>query len=121
MQFRVRFSVLTMALCLMSIARPATAHETDQFTLPAGREFADIGDELTKTAYTAIEKGVNKINGRIKGEIDAGHSTEDLHTADAIAASVNSQFPAALFLIDDYDKRVLLPASKMNYPGKIVG
>jgi hypothetical protein len=26
-----------------------------------------------------------------------------------------------MFLIDDYDKRVMLPSSKMNYPGQIVG
>src|SRR5688500_4582661 len=113
--------LLSVALCLMTIAPSAIAHETDQFTLPAGREFADIGEELTITAYTAIEKGVNKINGRIKGEIEAGRPAEEHHTPDAIAAAVNSQFPPALFLIDDYDKRVLLPGSKMNYPGKIVG
>lgn len=120
MSFRVRTTLLllSVALCLAS---PAAAHETDQFTLPAGREFADIGQELTKTAYTAIEQGVNRINSRIKGEIDAKRTGEEFHTPDAIAAAVNGQFPPALFLIDDYDKRVLLPASKRNYPGQIVG
>ena len=113
---------LAVALSLVATRAPlARAHETDQFTPPAGREFADIGDELTKTAYTAIDKGVNKINGRIKGEIDAGRSGEQYQTPDAIAASVNSEFAPAMFLIDDYDKRVLLPGSKMNYPGQIVG
>ena len=113
--------LLTVALCLAPFASSANAHETDQFTLPAGREFADIGDELTITAYTAIEKGVNKINARIKEEVDAGRSAEEHHSPDAVAAAVNSQFPPAVFLIDDYDKRVLLAGSKMNYPGKLVG
>ena len=111
-----------IALSLMVTRAPvARAHETDQFTPPAGREFADIGEELTKTAYTAIDRGVNKINAKIKGEIDGGKSGEQYETPDAIAAAVNSEFPAAMFLIDDYDKRVLLPASKMNYPGELVG
>ena len=67
-----------IALSLMVMRAPlARAHETDQFTPPAGREFADIGDELTKTAYTAIDKGVNKINAKIKGEIDAGRSAQE--------------------------------------------
>jgi cytohesin len=105
----------------MSLAPMARGHETDQFTPPAGREFADIGDELTKTAYNAIDRGVNKINAKIKGEIDAGKSGEQFQSPDALAASVNSEIPPAMFLIDDYDKRVLLPASKMNYPGEIVG
>ena len=67
------FLVSVVALSLtMSRAPLALGHETDQFTPPAGREFADIGDELTKTAYTAVDRGVNKINAKIKGEIDAG-------------------------------------------------
>ncbi|MEA2711922.1 MAG: hypothetical protein QOF78_4523 [Phycisphaerales bacterium] len=121
MSFRARFTLLALALCFLAVARPARAHETDQFTPPAGREFAEIGDELTKTAYTAIEKGVNKINGRIKGELEAKQSVAELQTADAIAASVNSQFPPALFLINDYDTRVLTAGAKQNFPGQIVG
>ena len=123
MSARIRTNPLPVfvALCVMAVAGVARAHETDQITPPAGREFAEIGDELTKTAYTALEKGVNKINGRIKGEIEAKRTGEEFHTPDAIAAAVNSQFPPALFLIDDYDKRVLLPGSKANFPGQIVG
>ena len=114
-------ALLAFALGLASFALTANAHETDQFTLPAGREFADIGDEFTKTAYTAIEKGVNRLNARIKSEIDGGRKADELHSPDAVASSVNSQFPPALFLIDGYDKRTLSAEAKAKYPGQIVG
>ena len=52
---------LSIALTLLvSIHRTAIAHETDQYTMPAGREFADLGPYITKYFYEIIEKGVEK-------------------------------------------------------------
>jgi ankyrin repeat protein len=107
---------LSLGTCL-----PAVAHETDQFTLPAAREFADVGDLLTLRAYNAVNEGVNRINARIRSEIQSKRSPAQYHTPDAIAAAVNAEFPAALFLIDGLDKQMIAPSAKEQFPGRIVG
>ena len=78
---------------------PAVGHETDQYTMPAGREFADIGDYLTKYMYDAVKGGVDRQNSRINRALDGGEkgkTMDDLESVDQLASSVNRQFPVAL-------------------------
>ena len=52
-------TLLTLAP-LSAITLPAMGHETDQYTLPIGREFADQGDYLTRFMFDTISRGVEK-------------------------------------------------------------
>ncbi len=106
---------------VLALALPATAHETDQYTVPAAREFADIGDSLTRLAYKAIEGGVAKTNDRIRSAIKSKRSPAQYQTPEEIASAVRSEFPIALVLIESLDKTVNAPTTVAKYPGRIVG
>ena len=65
-------AALAIVLLVALTVRPqfAIGHETDQFTLPQGREFADYGAPLTRLAYKAIAEGVARQNNRIQSAVD---------------------------------------------------
>ncbi|MEO6435222.1 MAG: ankyrin repeat domain-containing protein [Tepidisphaeraceae bacterium] len=116
--------VLLLIVLAHPLARQSAAHETDQFTLPSGREFADFGPRLTRLAYDAIAKGVDSQNREIKSAVDkAGIKAEikSLQAPEELVASVNRQFPVAMFLIDRLDRASISDQAKQRHPGRIVG
>ena len=57
--FRPAFSALcAAALLALSTPAPASAHETDQYTLPVRTPFADLGDFLDNVHFQAIDRAV---------------------------------------------------------------
>src|SRR3712207_1785722 len=94
------FSVLAFAVVVGvvgSICVPAHAHETDQFTVPPGREFADIGPLISQWAYDSIKRGVDSVNADIKDAVERGNRDElrRLHSDRAVVPAVNKAFPWA--------------------------
>jgi ankyrin repeat protein len=116
-------TLLTLAP-LSAITLPAMGHETDQYTLPIGREFADQGDYLTRFMFDTISRGVEKQNSRIKDAVEHKASAKELknlQSGEAIADTVNHEFPVALFLINSLDDYDPTSAAKLRNPGRIVG
>jgi len=123
-RMRAGFAVVLGVLLCLAGAVPTFAHETDQFTVPPDREFADIGNSLTRWAYKAIDAGVtatnNKIKDAMRGKRDA-ETLKKLRSPDEVAAQVNAAFPPALFAIDAWDKSVQSDGARKNFPGRVVG
>lgn len=96
-------------------------HETDQFTLPEGRRFADVGRALNEWAYDAIARGVKKVNARLSSQ--RGRSgPADLSTPQAqddIVRAVNAEFGSAFDVIEGWER--LLNSSKFmqKHPGRV--
>lgn len=105
----------------LTITVTCRAHETDQYSLPAGREFVDLGDYLTAYVYGALDRGVNKTNAKIRAEVNAGRDPSRYHTQDAIVAAVNSEFPFALVFIEDMDRKATSLQWKDRWPGYLPG
>src|SRR5437764_12152019 len=113
----------TLLLVLVA-AIPAAGHETDQYTLPPERRFADMGPYLTRWFYDAVAKGADVQNARIRSALNSHAKPADiqkLQSADDIAATVNAQFPIALFFIEGLDKTMISSATAVRYPGSVVG
>jgi cytohesin len=106
------------------IATVAGAHETDQHTLPEGRQFADIGPLLSRWHYRAVKGGVDKVNAEIKLAI-ARHASEGelrrLQDPDRLVRAVNKQFPWAMDVIEGWDTKVRSEALADQFPGYVVG
>jgi ankyrin repeat protein len=118
------FGIVALLVLAGAIVPAANAHETDQFTVPPGREFADLGPTLTRWAYRAVETGVDQTNNRIRDAIKAKRSEESikkLQSPDEVAMAVNAAFPPALFSIEQWDIDVQTAKSKANFPGRVVG
>ncbi len=111
-------------LAIACVGLSAKAHETDQFTLPQGREFADLGEYLTDWFYQRIEAGVDRINEQIRHCHEGTRPMSDLQRLqrpEELAYMVNRQFPNAYDVIEGLERYVASSAARNAYPGKVVG
>jgi len=103
---------------------PASAHETDHFTVPIGRTFADLGPELTARTCQYIERAVERTNGRIADAQARGAGPEELaalRSPDTIAAAVMHEFPSVLNYIETLNLYCRESGTQDQYPGEVVG
>lgn len=113
-------------VCILIIGTVSYAwgHETDQYTLPPGREFADLGTHFNQWFYEVIERAVDRTNGHIRDHLNAKASDEslkDLQSPDTIANAVNRELPWAMDVIEGFEKWIDRPEVKRMYPGRVVG
>ncbi|MCH8165321.1 MAG: ankyrin repeat domain-containing protein [Planctomycetes bacterium] len=110
--------------CALSISPIAAAHETDQFTVPVGKEFADLGDYFTAMAYNTIESAVNKTNANIRRAIETDRPAARIaqqQSPDVLTKAVFRAFTSAFFLIEDLETMVHSKRTRTKYPGRVVG
>jgi ankyrin repeat protein len=116
---------LLVLLVVVAAASPyAEGHETDQYTLPPRRQFAEVGPYLTRLVYDAVAKGAQQQNNRIHSAVNAKArpaEVEKLQSPEDIAAAVNTEFPVALFFIESLDRTMTSSAMATRYPGCVVG
>ena len=114
---------LVLVALLSSIA---PAHETDQYTLPVGRELADLGPHLTRVVHGAIVDAVSETNAAIKRSLVEAPAIRDgrrtdatspLQSADYIAGKLWLQLFAAFPMNETLDSG--LAGMHARYPGLI--
>jgi ankyrin repeat protein len=115
---------LALVLTIPFFAQTAGAHETDQFTIPEGREFAEIGDIVNRWFYDTIVKGVDKTNAEIKSAIESHASADrlrELQSGPYLAHQVNRSFPWAMDVIEGWDKECVSAEMEARFPGYVTG
>lgn len=110
---------LTAAFMLVVLWAPAIAHETDHFTVPTGRTFADMGRELSAHVCRNIEQAVAKTNRRIAAA--RSDDVAELLSPDTIALAVMREFPGVVSYIASLNQLSLSAEMQERYPGQIVG
>jgi ankyrin repeat protein len=121
MQFSPKhYASILLVILSASLTRPSLAHETDQFTVPPGREFADVGPLISQWAYDAIQNGVNKVNERIKSAGNDPEALKHLQSDQAIVPAVNKSFPWAMDVIEGWERRLNSRELQDRYPGKVL-
>lgn len=114
------------ALALAVLALPplgARAHETDQYTLPLGREFADLRAYFSRFTYDAIATAVDFTNTAIGNSLSNGQPTAEtqrLQSADFIANEVWANLFAAMPTNEAFDAALREDAIRERYPGLVV-
>src|SRR5262249_15453878 len=112
-----------MALTQWLAPREAPGHETDQFTLPPGREFADLKDYITRWAFDIMERGVEKTNERIRQCLSSRGSRQrlaELQSADEIVRAINTEFPNAYDVIEGFERDLRVSRMQNRYPGMLI-
>src|SRR5205814_9450995 len=117
---RRRLSALVLVACLCTTLR---AHETDQFLLPAHREYADFGDSLTRWAFDLLQRVVEKTNADIRVALAANDQKrlEQLYSQDHLVHVVNGQFPWAMDVIEGLEKTLHSDETRARFPGLVTG
>jgi ankyrin repeat protein len=119
----LRGACLRILLLVCASAVPVAAHETDQFTVPPDRKFADLGDYFNRWAYRAIDQGVNVTNTQIHQAIDA-HAPPgvlaELESGPHVTMAVRTQWPWSVTQIEDFERVLASPEMRSRYPGRVV-
>ena len=100
----------------------ATAHETDQHTMPLGRKFADLGPYFTRDFFDRIDRAVLETNARIQRASQRGNEAEAqrLRRTHIVIEAVHAQFPSFVTYIGDVDRTLHSKQMKRQYPGLVV-
>jgi len=108
-------------LVMHASPRPAAAHETDNYSMPPERAFADYGPMFTRVFYRNLRRGAAYTNDQIRQAERNGQSrrADRLRSPDAIALHVRRMFPHTLSLIDDIDRLCDSPAARQRFPGQL--
>jgi hypothetical protein len=69
--------LIALLVLMLVILQPLTvpAHETDQYTLPVGREFADLGPHFSHMVHDAVVEAMNTTNAAIRHSLHDGRAT----------------------------------------------
>ena len=101
---------------------PVQAHESDQYTLPAGRDFADLGPLLSRNFLAAIRDAVAGTNAAIDSALAAGDLPARVqalqsagHVAGEVWAHLFVTYPANELL----DLGLISSATRASYPGLV--
>ena len=112
-----------LALALLALwSLTAFAHETDQYTLPVGREFADLGAHFSRVVYGALVEAVDGTNAAIKRSLRGARSTDEtsrLQSAEVISGELWLQLFAAFPFNESLDASLASQRMRAQYPGLI--
>jgi hypothetical protein len=111
-----------MCALLLAVAAPAGAHESEQYTLPAGRDFADLGPLLSRTFLAALREAVADTNAAIDAESASGERAaqlQRLQSAEHIAGQVWARLFVAYPTNELLDLGLISTATRARYPGLV--
>lgn len=121
MRSGLRAAGLAAALVL-SHAAPALAHESEQYTMPTGRDFADLGPYFSRIVYDAIIRAADHANGAIADVVAGGEShasLQELQSADYIAGKVWEYLFIAIPTNELLDLQLTSESVRAQFPGLI--
>jgi ankyrin repeat protein len=111
-----------LACTSLTCTSPALSHESEQYTLPAGRDFADLGPYFTRVMYDAVVGATAETNAAIEQAVRAGSppsKLEELQSADAIAGKVWEHIFLAIPTNELLDATLITEPMQSQYPGLV--
>lgn len=116
--------VFGWAACLLTIACGAArlrAHETDQYSVPVGLQFADLGSYFSADFHARLIRGVNRANAAIEAAERAGNArgADAWRAPESVARAIHDAFPTFVTYIDDIERLVHSHGFRRDYPGLV--
>ncbi|CAG0986850.1 hypothetical protein PHYC_02071 [Phycisphaerales bacterium] len=118
----------SMAVCVMvgvaGLGFSARAHETDQYTLPLDKPFADVGDLLDASHYRIVARAVERANREIERALREPESASmrkrlaTLRSQEYLVEAVYSQMNDAMSDISGVESALRGKWAKEAYPGQ---
>jgi ankyrin repeat protein len=115
---------LTVLIAIASLfsSTPGLSHEAEQYTLPAGRDFADLGPYFSKIMVDAVFSATAETNEAIARAIESGQPQaliKELQSAEHIAGKVWEHIFAAIPANELLDATLASEAVQSRYPGLV--
>jgi ankyrin repeat protein len=116
--------MLAALLACLSLAShwSAQSHESEQYTLPAGRDFADLGPYFSRIMYDAVVGAAAETNAAIEQAVEAGKSPAqlgELQSADYVAGKVWEHIFLAIPANELLDATLITEPVQAQYPGLV--
>jgi hypothetical protein len=119
---RLSLGFAAAALLALTVPAPAPAHETDNYTLPVGRQFADIGPWLTRVIHGAVQDAVTETNAAIEQALAGGATAAEvapLQSPEFIAGKVWEHIFVVIPTNELLDAVLLSEPVQAQYPGLV--
>lgn len=116
-----RAALSAVGITLASLSG-AAAHESEQYTLPIGRDFADLGPYLSRIVYGVLTDAAAQTNDAIGQAINSEQSKQriaELQSPEYLAGVVWEQFFIAIPTNELLDVSLLSQAVTDQYPGLV--
>jgi hypothetical protein len=107
-------------LALAFVSRIASAHETDQYTVPEARDLADLRLYFSQDIYRRLQNAVNNTNERIRHSLHDGSptpATAHLQAPLTMGWALFAEFPPALLHVAALEMQVHSEEVRARYPG----
>ncbi len=114
--------MILMCFALAAVGPLSMAHETDQYTVPTGRQFADLRFWLSEYVYDRLSAAVEVTNERIKRSLRDGQPTSATARAqspDDLAWQVLLEFPPVINYVEVLDGQLRGPKVRSRFPGLV--
>jgi hypothetical protein len=98
------------------------AHETDQYSVPVGREYADLSGYFSDAVRDVLVQTIAKLNSRIESTLQDGEptaATARFHAQETVARTLYHGLPLWVTWVEPLENRLLTPAQRGRYPGLV--
>ena len=112
--------IACIAVLLTLLTSAVAGFETDQYSVPVGREFADLRFYFSHKVYEHLVSAVDKINARIERSQRAGHSVSKIERHQSphkITRAVWLEFPFLIYQTQSWELAIRSKEMHSQYPG----
>ncbi len=112
----VALACLTIAVC----AAISRAHETDQYSVPTGRQFADLRFWFSEYMYDKLAAAVEITNekiGRTLRDAQPTNATAKAQSPDTLAWTLLLEFPPVINYVETLEMQIKSAKLRSRYPG----
>lgn len=126
----LRRPAIVLAIAAATVFSPrhslVNGHETDQFSVPVGKELVDLGELWNRLLFEALRQSVDSANAEIEAAEEIPISEvrslrlASLQSPDHIAHKFRSQFPLGLLMIDDFERKLRREQERRELEDKLL-
>jgi len=96
------------------------AHETDQYSVPVGREYAELGPYFSDGYRQVLIQAAATLNGQIAATLRDGQptaATERFYAPAYVASTFYHAIPLWVDWVEPIESRLLAPQQRARFPG----
>jgi ankyrin repeat protein len=112
-----------IVLALLTCAAGTRGHETDQYSVPTGQQFADLRFWFSEYMYDKIAGAVDATNQKIARTLRNGQpsaATAKAQSHDELAWTLLLEFPPVINYVETLEGQLRSSKMRSRYPGLVV-